>query len=307
MGLVKASVKGLRVMGFPSLRKEFVMESVREWLSEQFWSGKRFVVFAGGMRLKDRPACYTNFSDAGEYCRSSRVPNSRIGILSSVLKAWSGKYDLVSTQAEKETLKAVLSRYPLRLFFPTVDCRDELLKGNYYPMVWEKGVDPLQTIRQYLVLWLPNSGPMKCRVLCTTARILVAMRRFGEEVSHPGERDGVLMLVGRFVDTPYRHRAADMEDSQSSLIFYRLLQKPGDPLVFTEVNDPALPVVRHFPVFVRYHPKRPSLSFYDGSLKWIRPGDEPDGIELQFFDFGPAPDIKSHGNEKTRRVDDDTA
>jgi hypothetical protein len=258
---------------------------VRKWLSDEFWSGKRWVVAEPGKPITRRPACYADYWDAAQACQSVGGRRLRVRILASLLKAARPTEGVVPAPEERKKLKGVVGGYPLSLFFSPVDWMGELLNGNYYPMVWEKEAHPLLTVRNWLVCWQPGDGRVKCRELFAASDFSAAMQRFTEESRRLPVREGKLLLVGHFVDIPHSCQSADLVDGDSTLIFYRLSAKANTPATLTQVHDPGSPIWRQLPLFVRYHRSRCLLTFYDGSLKRIRPGEELMGIDLQVFDF----------------------
>ena len=264
------------------------MSGMQDWLSDQFWSGNRWVVLGGG-----RPRCYANYADAAGYCRSENDWNFRVRILGSLLKTMTGRADAALCREDSNRLKAAVGCYPLRLFVSPVDWQGELLKGNFYPMVWEKLVHPLLDIRSSVVLWQPDVVRVKCRELYVTEEFSLAMPRLIKEIQDLSGQSGTLYLFGRLLEN------GDVGDKHATITFYRVTVGAGVVSELTQVHDPAAPFVRSWSVFVRYHAKMGRLTFYDGSLKRIRPGDEPVGIDLQVFDFQPisVSSIMLHGNE----------
>jgi hypothetical protein len=271
------------------------MESVREWLSDQFWSGKRWVVAEPGKPIARRPACYVDYWDAAEACRSVRDRRLRVRILASLLKAARPTEGMVPAPEERRKLKVVVGGYPLSLFFSPVDWMCELLEGNYYPMVWEKEVHPLLTVCKWLVCWRSGAVRVKCRELFAARDFSAAMQRFTEESRRLPAQEGELLLAGQFSDMPCSGQPREVGDGVSSLIFYRLAVKASVPAALEQVHDPVSPVWRYIPLFVRYNSQRTLLTFYNSSLQRIRPGDEPAGIDLRLFDFGPLPEHMKNG------------
>jgi hypothetical protein len=249
---------------------------IRGWLSDQFWSGKRWLVLG-----RDRPRCYANYADASAYCRSEKSQDFRVRILGSFLKTTIGRGDGAQSESDEGRLKAVVACYPLRPYCCAVDWPAELLKGNFYPMVWEKSVHPLLSVSSYAVLWRPGALRVKCRELFITEAFSQAMTRFMKESLDLPGLNGTIQLLGRFCED------GDIGDEQATIIFYQVAIGAGVAPELEQVHDPGLPFVRAFPVFIRYHAKRATLTFYDGLLKRIRPGDEPDHIDLRVFDFQP--------------------
>jgi hypothetical protein len=86
-------------------------------------------------------------------------------------------------------------------------------------------------------------------------------------------------------DGPFDCHPSKFERSNSTIIFYRAECRKAQHTDIIQVHDPATPIRRDIPVFVRYFVRGRELAFYDGKLKRIRPGDEPDFIDLSVFDF----------------------
>ena len=262
------------------------MEDAIEWLSNQFWSGKRWFIVEVSGGIVGRPACYANYLDAATDCRrrNEQGGSFRIRVLGSVLKEWNLPGPMESSWQDRERLREVVGQYPVQLYQSAVEWEEELLRGNYYPVVWEKVTEPLLAIRKYVIVHQYQKGRVSFREVYSTSEFPNAIVALRDHARNFRDQTGCLLLFGQFLDCPIDYKGG-LYDLNVTVILYRAEWQGGLIPEIVEVHDPVSPVVRSFPMFVRYHRQRGTLSFYDGGLKRIDPGDEPDFIDLRMFDF----------------------
>lgn len=262
------------------------MESRLTYLTAQFWGGKRWVVVDSRKGAGDRLDCFEDYLDAAEFCHAAGIEWAflRVKLLGSLLKQLRGMTDQPIDPVERDRLREVIGRYPIRLFTAPAIWESRLINGHFYPMVWEKLTHPLLAVRKYIILLEREPGKGCYQELTSTEEFSVAMIRLeAQRVSH---RKGMLLLVGQLVEGDMDYRNGEVCDGNETILFYKVAIEGGDNSAFMQVNDPGQRVTRSFPMFVRYHAGQRFCTFYDSRLTRIRPGDEPAYIDLHCFDFG---------------------
>jgi hypothetical protein len=283
----------MEIVTFESRKQNFSFikrNSVKEmsgWLSSQFWAGQRWAVMDTINGLSERPACYEDYLDAADECRmrSAKGDIFRVRVLASLLKEWNQVAPGSISEEDIANLRQVVSRYPIRLCVFLANCEKELLNGNYCPMVWEKLTNPLLDIKKYVVLRKHALSSSKYQEFHCTNEFPIAMLTLQEHIGDVMNQPALMLLVGQFRDSSIDRSKGYFLDIKEAIILYRAEWQYSHIPEIIQAHDPCVPIVRSFPVFVRYHVTRKELTFYDGKLKRIRPGDEPDAIDLQWFDF----------------------
>lgn len=261
------------------------MDRLAQWLSDRFWEGDRWVVLELWQGLPEQPQCFMEYAEAVDHCRKVGAGGRfyRIRVLGTLLKELNGKTRIDGRDVDKRRLREVIQNYPLRLFEQPPGWEVELLQGNYYPVIWEKVTQPLLAVRRYVILKKLLGGQF--RVLnCKDefSQIILALKDYAAELQ---KEKGELLVVGEFLEQPVDYRDGALYDTNITVTIYRVSWRSGPMPGVIQVHDPAVPVIRAFPMFLRYYVRRRTLFFFDGGLKRIRPGDEPDPIDLEWFDF----------------------
>lgn len=261
------------------------MKEMSGWLSSQFWAGQRWAVIDTINGISERPACYEDYLDAADDCRIRCVKGDifRVRVLASLLKEWNQVAPGSISEEGIANLRQEVSRYPIRLSIFQANSEKELLNGNYCPVVWEKLSNPLLDIKKYVVLRKQALSSSKYQEFHCTNEFPIAMLALQEHIGDVMNQEASMVLVGQFRDSSIDRRKGDFLDE--TIVLYRVEWQYSHIPEIIQAHDPCVPIVRSFPVFVRYHATRKELAFYDGKLKRIRPGDEPDAIDLQWFDF----------------------
>ncbi|HVU98498.1 MAG TPA: hypothetical protein VHE34_24925 [Puia sp.] len=263
------------------------MDKSGKWLADQFWAGKRWVVLEAGPGIVGIYGCYCDYADAAAVCKKTATveKNLRIRVLGSFLKELNGCIRGRVEEEERQQVRFAISKYPVRLFASSANWEEELLQGNYYPMVWLKSMHPLLAVKKYIVV-LDRVGKLPGRrELYSTSEFPEAMLALEQFVSGRRAWNGALLLVGQLSDGPLNNHPGESKHSNSVIVFYRTECRDAQHMGIVQVHDPSTPIKRDIPVFVRYFTRRRELAFYDGKLKRIRPGDEMDFIDLSVFDF----------------------
>lgn len=268
-------------------RKVNSMDEPRRWLTGQFWDGKRWVVLETSAGIVGIYGCYSDYLDAADVCRRS-IPTGKalqVRILGSLLKELNGIVHRVAETENQEHLSAAIGKYPLRLFGSSTNWEEELLLGNFYPMVWIKSMHPLLAVHRFIVVLDRKGAPSRRKELYTSSEFphaILALERYGRSM---WDQNVSLSLIGQLQDGSFARRCDERQSSKKPLIFFRAECRKGKQLEIEQVRDPTRPVLQEIPVLVRYFSQRRELAFYDGRLKRIRPGDEPGFIDLSVFDF----------------------
>ncbi|HLZ17455.1 MAG TPA: hypothetical protein VKQ08_10460 [Cyclobacteriaceae bacterium] len=263
------------------------MDERGKWLADQFWAGKRWVVLEMGPGTDGIYGCYCDYVDATAVCRKAVAigKDLRVRVLGSLLKELNGAVRGLVGEEDRQQIRFAIGKYPVRLFVSSANWEEELLHGNYCPVVWMKSMHPLLTVRKYVIVQDGGGEPPNRRELHSTNEFSEAMLALERFVNSRQAWIGTLLLVGQLWDGPLDCHPGESEHSNSTIIFYRTEWRGAQNMEILQVHDPSTQIRRDIPVFVRCFVRRRELAFHDGKLKRIRPGDEPDFIDLSVFDF----------------------
>lgn len=261
-------------------------ESVK-WLADQFWAGKRWVVLETEAGIGGIQACYSDYRDAAAVCRTAAAAGKvlRVRVLGSLLKELNGVGRGIPGKEDIRQVGFAVGRYPIRLFASPANWEEELLFGNYYPVIWSKEMHPLLAVRQYFVAVDREGNLPSRRELYCTGEFPQAIRALKQFVRNRRDQNGTLLLIGQLWEGPFDCHRGEHQHPNNTITFYRTEWEDGRQLDIIQVHDPTQPIIQSLPMFVRFFAQRGELAFYDGKLKRIRPGDEPDFIDLSVFDF----------------------
>lgn len=268
-------------------QKRVILNENKKWLKEQFWAGKRWVVLEMGFGIDRIHDCYSDYLDAAHVCKSEITVGKilRVRVLGSILKELNETIRGMPREEDRREVRTAIGKYPMRLVVSPVNWEEELLFGDYYPMVWLKTIHPLLAVRKYVVVLDGEDALPSRKQLYSTSEFPQAMLALEKFVRKKRDRNGILLLVGQLRDVPFDYHRSEFFQANSSIIFYRAEWRAALRMDIIQLHDPAQSMMRSIPMFVRYFAQRRELAFYDGKLKRIRPGDEPDFIDLSVFDF----------------------
>jgi len=258
-----------------------------KWLAGQFWAGKRWIALEIGRGIDGVHGCYNDYLDAAEVCRRKVTAGKtlRVRMLGLLLKEVNGSFRGIAKEEDRRDLRYAIGKYPLRPFVSQANWEEELLFGIYYPVVWLKTINPLLAVRKYLVVLDREKALENRKKLYSTSEFPQAMLALEQFVSKGRSQNGILLLMGQLRDEPFDSQGSESPHTNSTVVFYRSEWQEGQQMIVSQIHDPTQPIMQSIPMFVRYFAQRQELAFYDGKLKRIRPGDEPDFIDLSVFDF----------------------
>ncbi len=252
------------------------MEELKRKLSGQYRSGCRWLVYdtRRSSGWLDRLYCFAGYSGAVAFSRakSGREGVYRILVLSDTLAGLNGVRPATATPAERLRLHEQLAVRPISGYTEAVPLESGLLRQKYFPVLWNRWLDPLIAVDSYQLIHQckRDGGKTRMRVLDSVAHFTMAVTCFmaaARRVHAPGEER---LLIGRLFGEP------DLRDGdqvpEGVLVFYR--SKPGGSDgkgVIEQVHDPVQHVMVRVPYFAGYDRRHGVIAFYDGMLKRVQP------------------------------------
>lgn len=266
---------------------------IRRFLSGQYWSGCRWVIIdrkKGIVKLAIR--CFADYLDADMFCRRRQVSsgNVHIRVLGSVLKKLNGIGERGYSAEERDRMRMTVKRYPVRALHMDEVGETELLSGNFYPFVWETVICPLIVIGRYLVIRKMETGKVPYRICASALDFKGGLTLFRDTLRGCWGQPASLWLVGQAGDYIIDCRDTSVLEWHDLVLLYKVDMNGFGQCDYRsaeimQVHDPTNPWVRMTPVFARYNANKEALTFYDGLLRRVRPGEDLDFMDLRFFDF----------------------
>lgn len=148
------------------------LEKRVEALRQQYRIGKRWLVFDVGKKLDGIFECYFEYQDAVDGCRSHSLAGEcfQICVLGSILKRFHVHYATGTKGTYGKRLKDIVGRFPIRFLHPDNEREKELLRGNFYPVIWEKVIYPLIDVSRYVILRKNTIFSLRCVTLLLILR-----------------------------------------------------------------------------------------------------------------------------------------
>ena len=274
------------------------IESIKALLSQEFWSGKRWLSFNTSLHkigIRDFK-CFMDYQTASSYCDDNNRHGKIYSIkaLAPVLKVLNKGLPSQISAAEIKDIQVALDLYPITFLQPIALVKMILYHEEYLPVIWNKPINPLTQIEYYHILEVKTEGRLsnKAKVLFSFKEIRKAFPTFNGMVKKPpSERNKLsIVLFGQFYDRKFDPNNFDLDDKNAGLLLYKAIPDPKakhHPYYSIEqVHDPTSPIKTEQAMFVKYNPPLSQLDFYNGALKKILPGRMTEKIDGSHFYFG---------------------
>lgn len=272
------------------------IESIRAFLSSEFWSGKRwlaFDVFKKETGVADLQ-CFPDYKKAALFCEanSSNGKAYRIKEVGYVLRTLNQGSNQKATVSERQALQELASSYPITLLRPDEGLAACLWTGEYFPVIWNKVINPLTTIQSYHIIeqWFVDNweGNVKLqrKAASTYERFSSAIEALEKQLNscYTGRNDLQFILLGQFRNHQLSLDEQGIPIKNTGMLLYRAYYLNAQCYLY-QVNDPTSPFLIQNGIFIRYNRGRRQLNFYDSSLKKVLPGTYVDYIDLNYFFF----------------------
>jgi hypothetical protein len=268
------------------------IEDMKKKLSCQYRAGGRWLVYdiLRGAKWLKRVCCFSGYGGAAAWCkaRSGREGVFRIRVLAEVLAAINGMRLPQPTVAERQLLSELLGRRPVTAYKEAIPVELGLLRQRYFPVVWNRWLDPLRAVSTFQLLCRSEIGGGKTniRVRDSFGDFSVAVTAFAANVRQESATGGEWLLAGAIEG---KIGVTDGEELLESgmLVFYR--SKLGiqgcSGMSIEQVHDPVDQILVRTPYFASYDRQHGLIRFYDGMLKVVRPGERREVMDFSFFDF----------------------
>jgi len=227
------------------------MPTAKEYLSDRFWKGERWVSFEvpmEGLEMKDLH-CFSAYGAAAWLAgvKSKYGKLYKVREVGEVLQSMKGE---PAARHDKEILRKVLGDFPVEIKESTLFL---LAQGQYGAISWRKWINPLTAIQSYHV----TSGS---KLECTFDSLQDAL----VTCQQLAKRYDTVSLTG---NTGY-----------ASITLYNSFN--GE---LVEQNDPSEMLPIAIGLFTKFNQGKQQLDFYNGRLRKINPAEADEDNDLSYF------------------------
>jgi hypothetical protein len=259
---------------------EVNIESIRKYLSTEFWLGKRWLSFDIQKQLGSAEDlhCFFNYQTATSFCYDKHTEGAefRIRAIGPILKVLN-KGQVRPTILERRHLQVALATYPIKYCLPESCTEKILLSGDFCPVLWNKAINLLSNILQYHIIERRLDGERTRKGLHHSSfqdfpNGIMEFNKLVKTAQTNGSNSEFL-FVGQFNEYPFQPGDIDISNN-SNVLFYRAFSDYANDLehVIEQVNDPTASYLIEYGIFLHFDVRNGRLLFFDGSLKKVLPG-----------------------------------
>lgn len=241
-------------------------QDVQDYLSGEFWQGKRWVVGGAGLGDVDMK-CFYGFQDASEYCDGINTLGKayRVYLLSTVLKSRKGVVmDQSQAAGRQRIVYELISAAPFFLWGDKLAGLTELSADRFWPIYWRLYINPLTDVDSFRIVGCRHNNK-RLKSIGSFSHWEEALSSF-RRLQANGQSLAAALLIG--------------EHANGTLVFYQFSSDTG---AIVQVNDPCTVIPVNNGLFARIHFSRKQVQFYDGYLSRVQPRSSGLGLDFSWF------------------------
>lgn len=278
-------------------------EEIKAHLSSEYWAGCRWVAYDSkdAVTHSRQVQCFTDYNGAAACCEqwAAQRKTWRTRVLADILKVLHKGPEVLQPVHALLAVEEVVERYPITSFLAGDNIATHVLSGSYYPVIWNKRVQPLQAIEHYHLIshQFPDTEHHTVR---HRAKVVESVQQFPEAVQlfelyvrqhqAAGRAKPNFFLIGQWKGQSLQLNEAGLPLPGGGLLLYAAYavydRDSQDKFYRTgPVQEVTETITLSSVVVVRLNDQGSQLNFYNGSLKKIAPGISQEYMDLRYFDF----------------------